>query len=199
MERVLFILLILSLTLFSCSKKKKYSIKILTKTEYSTKINGDVYVKDTIKSKYSMGYYPNGNQHFFVGLVGYDNQDTTWLEDSPKDIILRVEKENNYTYHYKNEELTSIAFKKNDTTFVYEPGFLNRPIYYWIEDLKGTVEEHNYLLWKTRYYLNREFDKNGLPTFLFGTKRFIRNFFECVDIRCRIFILNKFKHTPAIF
>ena len=66
---------------FSCSNKTP-KLKTETITEYSAKTELGELVKGEINSKYSIGFYPNGTQEFFVGLIGYSsNNDTTKFEE----------------------------------------------------------------------------------------------------------------------
>lgn len=161
MKKVLFIALVLAMVpvYFSCEENKKDVIKTMTQTRYSTKIENEVYVKDTILEKFSIGNYPNGNQQFSIVLIGYNNQDTTWYDN----IELQEEKENNHTYIYGDGKLIEVLVKNQDTTFFYYPEQLDSPNSYTIEDSKGVIEycDLSYFYSK-RYFLEREFDKKGV-------------------------------------
>ena len=97
---------ILAVFCFSCSNKKPV-LKTETITKYSAKTELGELVKGEINSKYSIGFYPNGTQEFFAGLIGYSpNNDTTKYEER---IPYRTEIIDNKTFIYnQKDELSGV-------------------------------------------------------------------------------------------
>lgn len=159
-----FTILILTIFCLACSNKKsKQELKTETITKYSLKTELGELVKDEIKTKYSIGFYPNGSQKFFVGLIGYSSKDTTKYQVK---IPNEIKKTDNKTFIYNSEnKLLGVTVKKNDTTFFYNGEYLESPSSYSVFDKKNRllVESGSFNTKKT--YTQAKYNKQNDCTF----------------------------------
>lgn len=162
MKKFSFILVLIFL--YSCSldhSKTTAVIKKLKSKEYSTKVINNQIIKDTLELEYEIGFDSTGKQTYFVGVVGYPNNDTTWSKTN-----YNKKKQGNKTFFYdKNNKLQTILIKKGDTTFIYSGKDLNEPISYQIHDKKGNTESVDLLLGIKKEYKKRIFNKQGNLTY----------------------------------
>lgn len=162
MKKYLFILI--SLIVFSCSNEKP-KLKTETITEYSAKTELGELVKGEINSKYSIGFYPNGTQEFFVGLIGYSpNNDTTKYEER---IPNRTEKIDNKTFIYnQKDELSGVTVEKGDTIFYYNADDLENPSNYSVFDKKKRlIVQAEFLRREKKTYTKAKYNKHGACTY----------------------------------
>lgn len=135
---------------------KKYRIK-----EYSTKTINNEILKDSLKVEYVIGNDSTGNQIYFVGLVGYSGNDTTWVQNTGN-----TKEEGNKTFFYdENNEVQTVFIRQGDTSFIYSGTNLDEPISYLITDDKGTKVRVDLGWDKKEEYINRVFDKQDNLTF----------------------------------
>lgn len=160
------LLLISALTvLFLACSNKKPVLKTETITVYSTKTLLGELVKGEISAKYSIGFYPNGTQEFFVGLVGYSsNNDTTKYEVG---IPNEIKKTDNKTFIYNSkDELVGVSVEKGDTIFFYNAEDLENPSNYSVFDKKKRIlVEAEFLLGEKKTYTQAKYNKYGACTY----------------------------------
>ena len=151
---------ILTVFCLACSTEKP-KLKTETITEYSTKTELGELVKGEIKSKYSIGFYPNGTQKFFVGQIGYSsNNDTTKYEEG---ILNEIKKNDNKTFIYKTKnELLGASVEKGDTIFFYEADDLENPSNYSVLDKEKRLRvQADFLMGKKKTYTHAKYNKYG--------------------------------------
>ena len=162
MKKYLFILI--SLIVFSCSNEKP-KLKTETITEYSVITELGELVKGEVNSKYSIGFYPNGTQEFFVGLIGYSsNNDTTKFEEK---IPNRTEIIDNKTFIYnQKDELSGVTVEKGDTIFYYNADDLENPSNYSVFDKKKRlIVQAEFLMGEKKTYTNAKYNKYDACTY----------------------------------
>lgn len=156
---------ILALTfLISCSSDNSGPSAIIKKhrlKEYSTKAINHQIFKDSLKIEYEVGNDSNGKQTYFVGFVGYSDNDTTWVEPWEN----KKEKGNKTFYYNENNEVQTVFVRKGDTSFLYSGTNLEEPISFQIIDDNGTKMRVDLLMGKMEEYKDREFDQYGNLTF----------------------------------
>ena len=147
----------------SCSTENP-KLKTQTITEYSTKNELGEVVKNKVKLKYSIGFYPNGAQKFFVGLIGYStNNDTTKYEEGKPNETKKID---NKTFIYNSKkELLGVSIKKGDTIFFYNATDLENPASYSIFDKERLKVEVEFLLGVKRTYTQAKYNKYGACTY----------------------------------
>lgn len=147
----------------SCSTDKS-NLKNETLTEYSTKKELGEIVKNGIKTKYSIGFHPNGAQKFFVGLVGYSpNNDTTRYEQKEPSETKKVD---NKTFIYNSKkELLGVSIEKGDTVFFFNANDLENPSNYSIYNKKRLVAEVEFLFGTKKTYTQAKYNKYGACTY----------------------------------
>jgi len=110
-------LMLIVLLLSSCSSNENRNIKSYTVKEYSAKMKFGELSKDQLISSYSIGFYKSGLQQYFVGLVGYSKNDTTFY-DEKKDSTTEVKEKNRTFFYNKKGELLYVKVEKGDTIFI---------------------------------------------------------------------------------
>lgn len=173
MKKILFGLIII---LVSCNKEEK-QMKTRTITTYQTVYKSGEYVKSDIKSKYSIGFYLNGSQEFFIGLIGYgENKDTTKFEiEEP----ITFKEEGNKKFWYKGSEFLFVDVFIRDTIFRYNNYDLESPNYYVICDSKERIiEEYEFTLRERKRYKNRKWNENGHLIYSIVEKEYVPNEFD---------------------
>lgn len=159
-----FTFIIVLILLNSCSLNPPETLLVIKKSrtkEYSTRIINNQIVKDSLKTEYEIGFDSNGKQTYFLGVVGYMNNDTTWVHSN---YAKKVEKNKTFLYDKKNK-LQTVLIQNGDTTFVYSATDLNEPISYEINDNKGIKERVDLIMNINKEYNNRVFDKQGNLTY----------------------------------
>jgi hypothetical protein len=152
---------ILLLCIISCTHEKK-GIKTTITTIYEAELVGSNYVKKNMTTKYSIGRYPSGKQKFFVGLYGYQNNDTTFYEEANNKEV----KEGEFTFLYRNDSLTLVTRKSKDTLFYYSPIYLDDFTSYDIYNKENNlIKSFDALMYKEVEYKNYFFDEYGNPTY----------------------------------
>ena len=155
---------ILALILFnSCSSNQEPSavIKKYRTKKYSAKTINNQIEKDSLQVEYEIGNDSNGNQTYFVGFVGYSNNDTTWFQSKTN-----KKEEGNKTFYYdENNEVQTVLIRKGDTSFMYSGSDLDEPISYQIIDENGTKSRVDLSMGKKENYEDRVFDKQGNLTY----------------------------------
>jgi hypothetical protein len=162
MKKNLLISILIVLCL-SCSTENP-TLKTETVTEYSTKNELGELVKNKVKVRYSIGFYPNGTQKFFVGLIGYStNNDTTkYKQVNPNE----TKKIDNKTFIYNSKkELLGVSIKKGDTIFFYNAADLENPASYSIFDKERIKVEAEFLLGVKKTYTQAKYNKYGACTY----------------------------------
>lgn len=151
--------------LSNCDDKADLNVKVETVTIYEAIENNGSYSKGKIKTKYSIGFHPNGSQHFFVGLVGYEGtKDTSFYE--PK-IPNQTKKEGNKSFIYTpNNEMMGVLVEKGDTTFFYTGEDLENPDSYEVKDGMGRViARYEYLLGDMKTFTEAKYNDVNLCTY----------------------------------
>jgi hypothetical protein len=151
---------ILTVLCFACSSEKP-KLKTETITKYLTKTELGELVKGEIESKYSIGFYPNGTQEFFVGLIGYSlNNDTTKYEVGIPNEIKKID---NKTFIYNSkDELLGVSVEKSDTVFFYQADDLENPSNYSVFDKKKRlIVETEFLMGEKKTYTQAKYNKYG--------------------------------------
>lgn len=162
---------ILLLCVCSCTQEKK-SIELTTTTIYNAEQVGGEYVKKNMTTKYSIGRYPSGKQKFFVGLYGYQNNDTTFYEEAKNKKV----EEGEFTFFYQNDSLVLVTRKSKDTTFYYSPTDLDDFTQYDIFDKKGNlIKSFDALMYNEIEYTNYIFDEYGNPTYYMEKEEWVPN------------------------
>lgn len=155
-------IIVLTITIsfvFACTTKSS-QIKSMVVSEFSTKKELGELAKDKLEAKYSTGFYENGTQKFFVGLVGYSsNGDTTHYEQT---VPLKKEKKGNKNFFYTNDgDLSYATVTKGDTTFFYLGNNLEESYQYNIHNGKKLKIEVNLILGTKKTYTKAKYNKNG--------------------------------------
>ncbi|WP_452231669.1 hypothetical protein [Lacinutrix sp. MEBiC02595] len=152
------ILIGILISFFSCSPNNK-EIPIIKRErikKYSSKLIDNKIEKDTLINEYEIGNESDGKQSYFLGIKGYNNQDTTWTESNYSKKI-----DENKTFLLNSEnEIQIVTIKEKDTFFVYAGNDLDKPTSYQLNDNKGIKEEVDLTLGIKKKYKDREFDKN---------------------------------------
>lgn len=162
---------ILLLCIISCTHEKK-SIKTTITTIYDAELVGSNYVKKNMTTKYSIGRYPSGKQKFFVGLYGYQNNDTTFYEETNNKEV----EEGEFAFFYRNDSLVYVTRKSKDTTFYYLPTELDDFTQYDIFDKKNNlIKSFDALMYNETEYTNYIFDEYGNPTYYVEKEEWLPN------------------------
>lgn len=159
-----FLAILISLIVFSCSKEKP-KLKTETVTEYSVETELGELVKGEINSKYSIGFYPNGTQEFFVGLIGYSqNSDTIKFDENTPG---RTEIIDNKTFIYNQKnELSGVTVEKGDTIIYYNADDLENPSNYSVFDKKKRlIVQAEFLMGEKKTYTKAKYNKYGDCTY----------------------------------
>lgn len=142
-KKIVFIVIIL--ILFGCKSHDK--ISCITTTQYVAEENNGVWSKGEVIDKYSVGYYKNGSQKYFVRLIGFTKNDTIFYEPSSA----KSNKKGRFEYFYDDKnEVTLVAEIRGDTTFSYSPHDLKEPNYISIVKNKRIDETLEYSHKKTK-------------------------------------------------
>lgn len=141
----------------ACSESDK-KIKTQIVSEFSSiEVKGKL-IKDTLTKKYVIGFFPSGNQSYFIGLVGWGKLDTT---NYPEREPYKVKNIDNKTFYYgKNDTLIFVTVKKGDTIYSYNPISFDNPISYSVFHDKKIVCQFDFLFDELETFKNVEYDEN---------------------------------------
>lgn len=154
--KILAVSMVAGIFLITCQNDVK--IKSYTQTTYKAKFVNGEYTKDSIESKFTLGFYKEGSQKYFVGLVGFSYSDTIFYEHHPKKEV----KKDGYNYIYKQDTLILITKIKKDTTFYCSLENRELCLYYDIYDSHNRlIKSYNDSHKESREYINKKFDKYG--------------------------------------
>lgn len=159
MKKFIWLFLLLQYIFFGCQQNQSLQIKKKISTIYSVKNIDNIFQKDTIKSKYEIGYDKNGEQKYFLGLIGYHTNDTNFT-------IPQYSKKNvdSVTYYYdkKTNEIEMFTVNKGDSSFQYsilskeDKPFLE--FIYVYNNEKKLIKTIDKILNKVEIYLNTKYD-----------------------------------------
>ena len=160
--------------LFSCDSKEK-EFPTIKKERFKEYLNTNSE-KDSLILEYEIGNNPDGNQKYFVGILGYNNQDTTWT-NSKSNYTKKIS--GNKTFFYNsNNEVEIITKKEKDTFFVYYDTDFDKPATYELRDKKGITEQVDLFSGIKKEYKERTFDKNESLTYYVLNQTYIPTEFD---------------------
>lgn len=136
------LLAIILFSLISCSNNKDI-LKRQTLTRYHASNNNGSWEKGEIDIKWSIGYYTNKSMKYFVGLVGFSDNDSVLSAEGRIETKIK----DGFEYRYINNELKNIYKRANDTVYEYPLESIEFPKSYYIYKDDIIIEEYNY---KTR-------------------------------------------------
>lgn len=116
----------------SCLQKNIESINVTT---YNAELIENDYMKKNITSKYSIGFYQSGERKFFIGNIGYSNNDTLFYNEIDGKKIEKGE----FSFFYRGDSLTLVTRQSKDTTFYFSTTGLESFTQYEISDKKGNL------------------------------------------------------------
>lgn len=119
------------------------------------------YQKDTISSKYEIGFNKDGKQKYFLGIIGYGNTDTSFsIPNTYKKVVDSI----TFYYNIKTNQVEMFVVNKGDSSFQYNILPEDKPFLeciYIYDNQKRLVKFINLLMNEVEVYLNTNYDKNN--------------------------------------
>jgi len=158
------ILLFATLLLFFACGGTQKQMKTLTISEFSTKSELGEVVKDDLELKYSIGFYDNGSQKYFVGLKGYSSDGDTTHYDRKAPV--KKEEKGNKTYFYaENGDIAQVSVTKGDTIYMYRGDDLEEAFRYEVYSNKKLIVEADLISEVKRTYTKAKYNENNACTY----------------------------------
>ena len=139
-------------------KQTKIKKEVVTISSVKT-LSGD-YIKDSMKTKYEIGFYNDGKQKYFLGIAGYGKVDTNYT--IPSTYKKQVDS-TTYYYNLKTNRVEMFVINKGDSSFQYSVFSDDKPVLDYINiynSNKHLIKTLDLVMDKSEVFLKTEFDKN---------------------------------------